>query len=68
MPTKKTEDSMYEGRDKFDMDIDRMVNEGMAGGAVHQSYRQAQIEEAIPVMEQEPPYSSVEKKDKDKQK
>ncbi|WP_270182412.1 hypothetical protein [Alkalihalobacillus sp. CinArs1] len=56
MPKKQTEGSQYEGRDKFDMDIDRMVNEGMAGGAVHQSYRQAQIEEAIPVMEQEPPH------------
>ena len=64
MPKKRTEDSMYEGRDKYDMDIDRMVNEGMAGGAVHQSYRQAQIEEAIPIMEQEPPYTSKERKDK----
>ncbi|WP_226659697.1 hypothetical protein [Pseudalkalibacillus hwajinpoensis] len=64
MPNKRTEDSMYEGRDKYDMDIDRMVNEGMAGGAVHQSYRQAQIEEAIPIMEQEPPYTSKERKDK----
>lgn len=58
---------MYEGRDKYDMDIDRMVNEGMAGGAVHQSYRQAQIEEAIPVMEQEPPYSSKDQKDQNEQ-
>ena len=58
MTKKKTEDSKYEGRDKFDMDIDRMVNEGMAGGVVHQSYKQAQIEEAIPIMKQEPPYRS----------
>ncbi|MBN8209310.1 hypothetical protein JI666_11180 [Bacillus sp. NTK071] len=57
MTKKKVEDSMYEGRDKYDMDIDRMVNEGMAGGAVHHSYKQAQIEEAIPIMEQEPPRS-----------
>ena len=58
---------MYEGRDKYDMDIDRMVNEGMAGGAVHQSYRQAQIEEAIPIMEQEPPYTSKDRKEKNEQ-
>lgn len=56
MSKRKVEDSQYEGRDKYDMDIDRMVNEGMAGGAVHRSYKQAQIEEAIPVMKQEPPH------------
>ncbi|MGA9288357.1 MAG: hypothetical protein WBV93_08365 [Anaerobacillus sp.] len=58
MAKKQAEDSKYEGRDKYDMDIDRMVNEGMAGGAVHQSYKQAQIEEAIPIMKQEPPHRS----------
>jgi hypothetical protein len=59
---------MHEGRDKYDMDIDRMVNEGMAGGAVHHSYRQEQIEEAIPIMKQEPPYSNKEQKENDDQK
>lgn len=28
------EDALYEGRDEFDMDIDRMVNEGLGGGQV----------------------------------
>jgi len=28
------EDSIYEGRDVFDMDVDRMVNEGLGGGQV----------------------------------
>lgn len=27
-------DNQYEGRDAFDMDIDRMVNEGLGGGQV----------------------------------
>ncbi|MGG3884119.1 hypothetical protein [Brevibacillus panacihumi] len=27
-------DSIYEGRDAYDMDIDRMVNEGLGGGQV----------------------------------
>ncbi len=27
-------DAQYEGRDQFDMDIDRMVNEGLGGGQV----------------------------------
>ncbi|WLR58446.1 hypothetical protein [Guptibacillus hwajinpoensis] len=65
MSNKRTEDSQYEGRDKYDMDIDRMVNEGMAGGAVHRSYKQAQIEEAIPLMEQEPPHRSGKQRKND---
>ncbi|MFB9278571.1 hypothetical protein [Cohnella cellulosilytica] len=28
------EDSIHEGRDEFDMDVDRMVNEGLGGGQV----------------------------------
>ncbi|WP_256759009.1 hypothetical protein [Cohnella sp. WQ 127256] len=27
-------DSIYEGRDAYDMDVDRMVNEGLGGGQV----------------------------------
>lgn len=27
-------DTHYEGRDAYDMDIDRMVNEGLGGGQV----------------------------------
>jgi len=31
---KGLEDSIFEGRDEFDMDVDRMVNEGLGGGQV----------------------------------
>ena len=27
-------DAKYEGRDAYDMDIDRMINEGLGGGIV----------------------------------
>ncbi|WP_289142632.1 hypothetical protein [uncultured Brevibacillus sp.] len=27
-------DARYEGRDAYDMDIDRMINEGLGGGIV----------------------------------
>lgn len=27
-------DALYEGKEQFDMDIDRMVNEGLGGGQV----------------------------------
>ena len=32
---KFAEDLQYEGRDKVYVDVDRMINEGMAGGTVH---------------------------------
>ncbi|CAI6037580.1 hypothetical protein [Cohnella sp. JJ-181] len=32
--TKDGSDHTYEGRDNYDMDIDRMVNEGLGGGQV----------------------------------
>ncbi|MDF2662798.1 MAG: hypothetical protein K0Q94_5589 [Paenibacillus sp.] len=28
------DDAVYEGRDKCDMDIDRMINEGLGGGNI----------------------------------
>jgi hypothetical protein len=33
-------DSDYEGKDDFDMDVDRMINEGLGGGQVteHNGY------------------------------
>lgn len=30
----KTTDEIHEGRDKYFMDIDRMINEGLGGGQV----------------------------------
>ncbi|MBN2980252.1 MULTISPECIES: hypothetical protein [Cohnella] len=27
-------DSIYEGKDEYDMDVDRMINEGLGGGQV----------------------------------
>jgi hypothetical protein len=47
--------SQYEGRDKSYMDIDRMINEGMAGGTVTGRYDHEQIEECRPLYEEEPP-------------
>lgn len=29
-----TADSVHEGRDVYDMDVDRMINEGLGGGQV----------------------------------
>jgi hypothetical protein len=48
--------SVYEGRDKAYMDIDRMINEGMSGGSVHSRHDSVNIEEARDLVEEEPPY------------
>ena len=38
--------SQYEGREKVFMDVDRMINEGLAGGLVHEANQNKNIEEA----------------------
>jgi hypothetical protein len=48
--------SQYEGRDQTFMDIDRMINEGMAGGIVHARHNTTNIEEARDLVEEQPPY------------
>ncbi len=49
-------ESAYEGRDKVSMDVDRMINEGMSGGAVHSRQESTNIEEARDLQEEQPPY------------
>ncbi|WP_276353921.1 hypothetical protein [Cohnella caldifontis] len=34
MDANRMDEATYEGRDEFDMDVDRMVNEGLGGGQV----------------------------------
>lgn len=51
----KNKDSKHEGRDKFYVDLDRMTNEGLAGGTVTDNYDHPQIEEAQEFKEEEPP-------------
>ncbi|ETI66047.1 hypothetical protein [Neobacillus vireti] len=48
--------SVYEGRDKVYLDIDRMINEGMSGGSVHARHDSTNIEEARDLIEEQPPY------------
>jgi hypothetical protein len=40
------QDSLYEGRDNYFVDEDRMINEGLAGGTVITREENKQIEEA----------------------
>jgi hypothetical protein len=49
------EDTMYEGKDKLFLDVDRIINEGMSGGSVHMREDTTNIEEARDLVEEEPP-------------
>ncbi|MEK4030964.1 hypothetical protein MKZ02_20805 [Pseudobacillus sp. FSL P4-0506] len=50
-------DMQPEGKDQTDVDIDRMINEGLSGGSVHMrdDAITANIEEAAPFPEETPP-------------
>ncbi|MEK3887543.1 hypothetical protein [Bacillus sp. FSL K6-3431] len=48
-------DAQNEGRDNYFVDVDRMVNEGMAGGSVHMRADTTNIEEAIDFFPEDPP-------------
>lgn len=41
---KRKKEPDYEGRDRYEMDVDRMINEGLAGGQV--SMQNGLIDEA----------------------
>ncbi len=53
------QDSQYEGRDEHYMDIDRMINEGLAGGYVHGHGDAVNIEEARNLAKEEPPHETT---------
>jgi hypothetical protein len=53
------QDSQYEGRDEHYMDIDRMINEGMAGGYVHGHGDAVNIEESRDLAKEEPPHETT---------
>ncbi|CCQ95782.1 conserved hypothetical protein [[Clostridium] ultunense Esp] len=48
-------DSLDEGRKKYEMDVDRMMNEGMAGGNIYAQGNRVNIEEAHEFNEEDPP-------------
>lgn len=52
---KVTKDLLYEGKDEVFLDVDRFINEGMAGGTVHRKHDSTNIEEARDFVEEEPP-------------
>lgn len=56
---KKTKkDLEFEGKDEVYLDIDRIINEGLAGGTVINREQNTNIEEARDLSEEEPPHLS----------
>ncbi|WP_257349468.1 hypothetical protein [Pseudalkalibacillus decolorationis] len=54
----------YEGKEEAYMDVDRMINEGMAGGTVTGKYDHEQIEQSLDLVEEDPPVVITEKDQK----
>ncbi|YCA10049.1 hypothetical protein M1D60_17060 [Bacillus sp. AK128] len=49
------EDLPNEGKEIAYLDVDRMINEGLSGGSVHQREDMANIEPTIHLPKEEPP-------------
>lgn len=49
-------DNQKDSRDEYEVDVDRMLNEGLAGGTVRSSYNRSQIEQSRELPKQNEPY------------
>lgn len=56
MTQKKKLDVDKQAEKKYFDDIDRIVNEGLAGGTVSMKYDSGQIEETVDLEKEEPPH------------
>ncbi|MCP8615487.1 hypothetical protein [Salirhabdus salicampi] len=55
------EKSFKDSRTKRDVDVDRMINEGLGGGTTRPVHQQAQIEEARKLPHNDEPFPDAEK-------
>lgn len=55
MKKSSKKDVPYEGKNELYLDIDRMINEGLSGGSVHEGLQQNNIEEARDLEPETPP-------------
>jgi len=53
---KRTKDLQYNGKDEAYLDVDRMINEGLAGGTVINREKNTNIEEARNLEKETPPH------------
>jgi hypothetical protein len=54
-------DSLYESRGTTYQDIERMIGEGLSGGSVHEGSSSSNIEQARPLVSEEPPARDTSK-------
>ncbi|MYL32382.1 hypothetical protein GLW08_06370 [Pontibacillus yanchengensis] len=59
-------DQQKESREEYEVDVDRMINEGLAGGTVNSLYNRGQIEESRNLPHENEPYPAETKKQKHK--
>jgi hypothetical protein len=57
------QDALYEGREETYQDIERMINEGLSGGSVHEGNSTANIEQARSLVSEEPPAETPSRKE-----
>lgn len=55
-------DLQYEGKREVELDEDRIINEGLSGGSVHNRADTTNIGEATPFPDEEPPHKVNSKK------
>jgi len=56
MTNKEKPDLQYEGKEEHFLDVDRLIDEGLAGGTVHRFHEKTNIEEAHDIAKEEPPH------------
>ncbi|SDM01106.1 hypothetical protein [Sediminibacillus halophilus] len=56
----KNGQSFFKDKKTYELDVDRMINEGLAGGTVRANKERSQIEESRDLPRQEQPFSDPE--------
>ncbi|MBO8156164.1 MAG: hypothetical protein H0Z32_06890 [Bacillaceae bacterium] len=67
MDSKKGHEEMKDSRDQAEIDVERIISEGLAGGTVKPTGDRVQIEEARDLPGQDEPFPSAEETRKEKE-
>ncbi|MDC3413546.1 hypothetical protein NC797_09260 [Aquibacillus sp. 3ASR75-11] len=61
MSKKARHNDSHEQRKEYELDVDRMINEGMAGGTTASIHDQMQIEQSRKLPKENEPFPDVER-------
>ena len=53
---KRIKEDPYKSRKEYELDVDRMISEGMAGGTTHSVHGRMQIEQASDLPKEDEPF------------